>query len=102
MSIFISKSGQSIFDVAFMCYGEYDVLKLIKENPFISDVNYSYFGGKTINYTSTKTNGSYANGLSSRIMNTGSYNASYVVTSNKQFQDGLFFEFQDGTTYFFE
>ena len=102
MSIFIGKSGQSIFDVAFMCYGEYDVLKLIKENSFITDVNYSNFGGKTINYTGSKTNGSYANGLNSQIMNTGSYNASYVITSNKQFQDGLYFEFQDGTTYSFE
>ena len=102
MSVFIGKSGQSIFDVAYMCYGQYDVLKLISENPFISDVNYSDFGGKKINYTPVNTNGSYVNGLSSRIMNTGAYNASFVVTNNKEFQDGIFFEFMDGTPYSFE
>ena len=36
----------------------------MSENSFISDVNYSDFGGKTINYTSVNNNASFFNGLS--------------------------------------
>lgn len=73
MSIFIGKSGQNIFDIAFMCYGEYNVLKLMAENSFITDVNYTDFAGKKINYTAVKNNASFYNGLSHKIMNTGTF-----------------------------
>ena len=102
MSIFIGKTGQSIYDVAFMCYGEYDVLKLMSENSFITDVNYSDFGGKTINYTSVNNNASFFNGLSNKIMNTGAFNPVFISTNSKQFQDGISFEFMDGIIYEFQ
>lgn len=93
MSIFIGKSGQNIFDVAFMCYGNYDVLKLISENSFINDVNYTDFAGKTINYTSVKNNASFYNGLNNKIMNTGAF----IITTSGNFllQENGFFLLQE-------
>ena len=53
-----------------MCYGEYDVLKLMSENSFITDVNYTDFAGKTINYTAKLNNAQYALGLLKKVANT--------------------------------
>lgn len=71
MKTIIASQGQSIFDLAFICYGSYDVLKLMQENPFITDLTYTDFAGKTIKYTPTNNNATFANGLSSRVVNTG-------------------------------
>lgn len=68
--ILIGKENQSIQDIAFICYGSYDVVRLMKENPWITDINYQDFAGKQITYTVDKNNGTYALGLSSSIPST--------------------------------
>lgn len=87
---FIGKRGMSIYDIAFMCYGNYDILKLINENPFITDVNYSDFAGKTINYTIDKNNTLFALGLTNNVSNTG------VIVNNNFVWDGHYIIW-DGT-----
>ena len=92
MSLIIAKTGQNIFDVAFTCYGEYNVLKLMAENSFITDLAYTDFAGKTINFTPTKNNASFAQGLSKKIMNTGNS----PRTGQNNVWDG-FYDIWDGT-----
>ena len=96
MSVFIGKNGQSVYDVAFMCYGEYDVLKLMSENSFITDVNYSDFAGKTINYTSVKNNASFFNGLTNKIMNTGVFVPTYSLSNFLLKEDGFYILQENG------
>lgn len=84
MSKLIGKTGQSIFDVAFMCYGSYDVLRLMSENPFIEDLNYSDFAGKTISYTPVNNNATFVLGLENKIINTG------IGVKNNYVWDGEF------------
>lgn len=83
MSTITGKEGQSIYDVAFMCYGTYDILKLMSENTFITDINYSDFAGKTINYTPVKNNGSFVMGLQNKIINTGTLIKERLVWDGK-------------------
>ncbi|CAB4126655.1 hypothetical protein UFOVP87_3 [uncultured Caudovirales phage] len=79
---FTAKDGMSIYDIAFMCYGAYDILKLINENPWITDVNYSEFAGKTITYTSDSNNVLSALNLTNKIASTG------IVDNNNYVWDG--------------
>lgn len=71
MNFLIGKESQSIFDIAFICYGSYDVLRLVSENDFITDLNYSDFSGKKISYTSTNNNAKFILGLENKTPNTG-------------------------------
>lgn len=83
MKTLVGSTGQNIFDIAFMCYGSYDVLKLMSENPFITDLSYNDFAGKTIQYTPVKNNATFANGLSSGAVNTGNKTISrYLLQEN--------------------
>jgi hypothetical protein len=90
MKTIIASQGQSIFDLAFICYGSYDVLKLMQENPFIKDLTYTDFAGKTIKYTPTNNNATFANGLSSRVVNTGNLNVNDWILYNGFWHDNKF------------
>src|ERR1035437_7551417 len=52
MKSFVAQSGQSIFDLAYMAYGDSSaIFQLLVENPTLS-MN-TPFAGKSINYTPT-------------------------------------------------
>lgn len=53
----IWKEGQSIFDIAFICYGDSSyAFKVLEENPSLAQIGNGQWVGKTIEYTEPTNN----------------------------------------------
>lgn len=72
-SFFISRKGQSIFDLAMMAYGDYSrVFQLIAENPDLQNTTRPLPVGTKIYYTPEITPNRTNLGLSNKVLVTGS------------------------------
>jgi hypothetical protein len=92
---FIAQTGQSVFDLASLAYGDNTaIIQLKTENPFL-DINSNNYGGLKINYTPT-LNSNYAKQQLIKLIP-----ASACFKDNKnnylQQEDGFDFELEDNS-----
>lgn len=96
MRSFVAQSGQNIYDIAAIAYGDSNaIFQLLNENPSLN-INANTYAGTTINYTPPVNNTNYAKQqLSTLKPATGIANnkvGDYLLQ-----EDGFDFDLESGT-----
>jgi hypothetical protein len=96
MRSFTAQSGQSIFDLASIAYGDCTaILQLKSENPSIN-ISDNNFAGKTINYTPPANTNFSKTQLSGNVVATA-WQDNFANTDYLLQEDGFDFDLESGT-----